>query len=91
MALFKCLLQIQQPTPPVRDILTIEIDSGPPNKSSNSPTFDVRLFNKQGILQRQQTTHGGTVQFNVSNLPADTYFLHIKEGTNTEIHQIIVE
>jgi len=56
-------------------------------------TYDLRLFSGQGILLRQATTKSGTVQFNVANLPAGIYYLHIYDGISDkpEIHQIMVE
>ena len=91
---------------PVSNILNIEIDveataqarslsSGVSSAGSFNAglTFDVRLFDGQGNLLRQNTTKGGTVQFNVSNLPTGIYSLHVYDGVSEapEIRQIIVE
>jgi len=56
-------------------------------------TYDIRLYDGQGNLLRQTNTKGGTVQFNVANLPVGFYYLHVHEGASapTEIHQVMVE
>ena len=89
------LLSITYPNP-VNDILTIEIDADDVRSWQPVPanlTFDVRLYNSQGYLLRQTTTQSTTVQFNVSNLPNDIYYLHIYDDVNSppEIQQIIVQ
>jgi len=58
-----------------------------------STDFDVRLFDGFGNLVRQTATKGGSVQFNVSNLPVGIYYLHVYDGVSDkpEIYQIIVE
>ena len=58
-----------------------------------TPKSPVRLYDGQGNQLRQQTAKGGTVQFNVSNLPYGIYYLHIYDGVNSkpEIQQIMVE
>ena len=86
---------------PVDDILTIDLDAFaaayPPSQSPtsgtplNPPVYDVRLLDGQGNLLRQQKAKGGTVQFNVSNLPDGMYYLHIYDGVGaTPIMEIIV-
>jgi len=82
---------------PVSDILNIEIDADAaqsllPVKGA-SLTFDVRLYDGLGNLLRQQSTKGGSLQFNVSSLPDGIYYLHIYDGVNSspEMHQILVE
>ena len=87
---------------PVSDVLYVEIDVDmflqlqPPQISGSAPTdvvFDVRLYDGQGNLLRQIFTKGNTEQFNVSNLPAGLYYLHVYDGISDkpEIKQIIVE
>jgi hypothetical protein len=83
---------------PVSDILTVEIKSEKNNiagtkASGNSATFDIRLYDGQGTVLRQQKTGGGTVQFNVADLLNGIYYLHIYDGVNEKpnIHQIVVE
>ena len=51
------------------------------------------LYDVKNVLLRQQKTNGGTVQFNVSGLSNDIYYLHIYDGESSspEIHQIMVE
>jgi len=44
-------------------------------------------------MVRQTTTKDGTIQFNVSNLPAGAYYLHIYDDVNNkpEIKQVLIE
>jgi hypothetical protein len=60
---------------------------------SNDPAYDLRLYDGQGNLLRQSSTKGGKVEFNVSNLPAGIYYLHIYDGISNkpDIRQIVVE
>ena len=76
---------------PVSDILNVEID--PPANLKAPPTYDIRLYDGQGNILRQQKAQGGTVQFNVSALPDGIYYLHIYDGVSEtpEMHQIMVE
>jgi hypothetical protein len=80
---------------PVSDVLTIEIDSEEGIETTRRQTinYNVRLFDSHGNLLRQTTTAGGSIQFNVANLPPGIYYLHIFDDINQkpEIHQIIVE
>jgi hypothetical protein len=56
-------------------------------------TFDVRLYDGQGIMQRRTTSKGEKVEFSVANLPNGIYFLHVYDGVNEkpEVQKIIVE
>jgi hypothetical protein len=79
---------------PANDVLNIELGNASGEKSqSASLTYDVRLLDAQGNLLRQQTTKGGTVELNVSNLPDGVYYLHIYDGVNSapEMQQILVQ
>jgi len=91
---------------PVSDILSVEIEqhtidrakalqksASDAKSTSADPTFDIRLYDGLGNLLRQTSTNGGTVQFNVSNLPAGNYYLHIYDGVSDkpEMQQILVE
>jgi len=79
---------------PVSDMLTIETGSSSNTKAQgSSPTYDIRLYNGQGNIVRHQSNKGGTVQFNVSNLPNGIYYLHIYDGVSSkpEMQQIVVE
>ena len=73
---------------PTSDILTMEI-----GVESTKATYDIRLYDGQGNLLRQQKTKGGTVQFNVSALPNGIYYLHVYDGVSDtpEMRQIVVE
>ena len=86
---------------PVSDILYVAIDQSMIDKVKSSqqsiisaePSFDVRLYNGQGNLLRQQFTKGGTIEFDVSNLSNGIYHLHIYDGVNNnpQMHQVVVE
>jgi hypothetical protein len=91
---------------PVSDILQIEIDRQTIARSEAlrqtttdgkslkaDPTYDVRLYDGQGNLLRRTATKGGSVEFNVANLPNGVYYLHIYDGTGNkpEMRQIVVE
>lgn len=55
--------------------------------------FSVRLLNRKGILVKEGKTSAlkKEVLLQVSDLPNDTYFLHIKEGTKTTTKQVIIQ
>jgi len=80
---------------PVSDILNIDLTHGEIDGLNIEPTlelfFDIRLFNSQGMIVRQQRTQARTIQFDVSNLPEGTYYLHIEHNGEVEMHQIIVQ
>jgi len=79
---------------PVVDILYVEFDQEVvATRQREDIVYDVRLFDGQGNMVRQTTTRGGTVQFNVANLPVGIYYLHIFDGLSGEpqIQQIMVE
>jgi len=87
---------------PVDNILTInltqvetpEIWTGTSTSSATiraSEVFYIRLFNAHGMIVRQQRTQARTIQFDVSNLPEGTYYLHIEHNGEIEKHQIIVQ
>ena len=81
---------------PTDGILYVEIDdpnSGAISSSNTAITYDVRLYNGQGNMLRQQFTQGGTVEFDVSGFPPGMYYLHVYDGVNAmpEVHQVVVE
>jgi len=87
---------------PVSDILNIEIKQQANSQSQSITdekpfksafTYDIRLYDGQGNLLRHVTTKGGTVEFNVNNLPNGIYYLHVYDGVNStpEVQQILVE
>jgi len=82
---------------PVSDILTIDLTQtdidafGIQPFSETETIFDIRLLNSHGMVVRQQRTQAATIQFDVSNLPEGTYYLHIEHGGEIEMHQIIVQ
>ena len=91
---------------PVDNILTIDLTqvetseafgartrslSGVEVPARTNEVFYIRLFNAHGVVVRQQRTQARTIQFDVSNLPEGTYYLHIEHGGEIEKHQIIVQ
>jgi len=92
---------------PVSDILNIDLTQVEPNafgaqtdteRSRSDRTseetetiFDIRLLNSHGMTVRQQRTQARSIQFDVSNLPEGTYYLHIEHNGEIEMHQIIVQ
>jgi hypothetical protein len=56
-------------------------------------TYDFRLYDGQGNLLRYRKAKGGSVQFNVANLPNGIYYLHIYNGISEKpaMRQIVVE
>ena len=76
---------------PATGILTVEIDAA--SDDLYDPAYDIRLYDGQGNLLRQATAKGGTIQFNISNLPNGIYYLHIYDGVSEtpEMQQIVVE
>ena len=82
---------------PVDDVLTVDINAlasqfaSGAGRQAQAPVFDIRLYDGQGNLLQQQTAKGGTVQFNVSNLPDGMYYLHIyDDAENKPIMETIV-
>ena len=88
---------------PVSDILTIDLtqtdtdafgaqtDTERSRSDRASEIFDIRLLNSHGMIVRQQRTQARSIQFDVSNLPEGTYYLHIEHNGEIEMHQIIVQ
>jgi len=83
---------------PVSGILNIEIDASAhalelKSKSiAKAPAYDVRLMDSQAVSRRQTSTQGGTVQFDVSNLPNGIYHLLVHDGISAPLlRQIVVE
>ena len=72
------------------DAIMEQFSAGSQKKTDD---IDVRLYDGQGNLLRQQKTKGGTVQMNVSGLPDGFYYLHIYDGVSDtpEMQQIVVE
>ena len=84
---------IAWPTP-TSDILYVEIDTDTDARAQSITAFDIRLYNEQGNLLRQTTTaRDSKAEFNLSNLPNGTYYLHVYDGISKtpEKRQIIVE
>ncbi|MCL2414648.1 MAG: M12 family metallo-peptidase [Bacteroidales bacterium] len=79
---------------PVSDVLIIDLTPREADvfrtRISAETAFNIRLLNAHGIVVRQQRTQASTIQFDVSQLPEGTYYLHIEHGGEIEKHQIIV-
>ena len=83
---------------PTTGILNIEIDDAAYTQNLQTrsvyaaPTYDIRLYDIQGILLRQTSSKGGNVQFDLSNLPVGVYYLLINDWVcNPVTRQIVVE
>ena len=83
---------------PADNILTIDLtqieienDAFSRTRTLSETVFYIRLFNAHGMIVRQQRTSAATIQFDVSNLPEGTYYLHIEHSGEIEKHQIIVQ
>ena len=83
---------------PVSGILNIEIDVAAhtlelQSKSIASvPSYEVRLLDVQAVVRHYTLTQGGTVQFNVANLPNGIYYLFVHDRISEPlIRQIVVE
>jgi hypothetical protein len=89
---------------PVSDVLFIDVGQHAKTRIScththscscaqQDITYDIRLLNAQGVVMRQQRAKSGTIEFNVTNLPEGTYYLHIHDGVSRQprMHQIVVE
>jgi len=59
-------------------------------QTTSDVIYDIRLFNAQGFIVRRQQARTGRVEFDVSNLPEGTYYLHIDRNNEIEKIQIIV-
>jgi hypothetical protein len=77
----------------VSDILYIDLEKFVRTQNKTADSYDIRLYSSLGQLSRQAKALGGTVEFNVSNLTAGIYFLHICAGSASkpETHKIIVK
>jgi len=81
---------------PTNGILNVEIDPNNINQSKSTnmvTTYNIFLFDIQGNLVRNIQTKTEKVQFDVSNLPAGMYYLHIYDGVsgNPEMHPIMIQ
>jgi hypothetical protein len=57
-----------------------------------TPVFDILLYDGNGTLRRQTSSHADTATVDVSGLPEGIYYLHVLDdtGENPAIQQIIV-
>jgi len=83
---------------PTSGLLNIEIDASAHTLDLQSksittvPAYDVRLYDGQGNLQRQASTKGGNVQFDLSNLSNGIYYLLVQDGESIPAtRQVVVE
>jgi len=89
---------------PASDILNIEFDQEVIEQAKSieqtnfrsitqDATYEIRLYDRYGILLRQAQTRGEKVEFNVTNLSNGMYFLHIYNGINErpEMRKIIIQ
>ena len=73
-------------------IVTEKEESSQLQSPKNDKTFDVRLYDAQGILQRQSNTKSNKIQFNVSNMQNGIYYLHVYDEIRIkpDIHKVII-
>ena len=62
---------------------------------SSAPAFDIRLYDRDGMLQGRVKSKGqGTTHLNVSDLPDGVYLLHVYNSWNPlqpEVHTVIIK
>ncbi|MDR2495902.1 MAG: T9SS type A sorting domain-containing protein [Tannerellaceae bacterium] len=63
------------------------------SQSGKAFVLSIKLYNSNGVLQRQTTTTGQNITLDVSGLPEGLYFLHVHDGiaAKPEIHKILIE
>jgi len=79
---------------PTSGILNIEINAGDDTQQQKTaPVYDVRLYDGQGNLLRQEKTTSSRVEFNISDLINGVYFVHVYDGVSKlpEIRLVVVE
>ena len=76
---------------PANEVINIEL--GVSSVISNALlTYEIRLYDLAGNLQRLATANNGTVRLDVSDLPVGIYSLHISEGGNDpDVRLIAIE
>jgi hypothetical protein len=81
---------------PANDVINIVIDTKEASLFESSKpapaSYDIRLYDGQGIMRRKTNTVSKTTQFNVSDLPNGIYFIHVYDGVNSnpEIQKVLV-
>ena len=65
---------------PSKDFLYVDLEKKVHTQNTIAASFDIRLYCSQGKMLRQTKAAGGTVQFDVSNIPGGIYFLHVYNG-----------
>jgi len=93
--------ELQSYPNPVSDVLTIDltqqtqttetISAFSATQTLSNTTYEIRLVNAQGFIVRQQKASSGKIEFNVSNLPEGTYYLHIERNGEIRKEQILIE
>jgi hypothetical protein len=74
---------------PVNDVLTVSLGLF----SSSDSSYNIKLYNANGVAVRQATSQGENVYLNVSALPNGYYYLHIFNGNDPQpnMRTIIVQ
>lgn len=65
---------------PVNSVLTVTLGSF----SSLSSSYNIKLYNANGVAVRQVTSQGENVELDVSTLPNGYYYLHIFSGNDPQ-------
>ena len=83
---------------PVSGMLNVEIDDTAHTldlQSKNiakAPTYEVCLLDNQAVARHKTFMQGGTVKFDISNLPNGIYYLLVHDGFSAPLlRQIVVE
>ena len=78
---------------PTANFIDIEISENDTERTNNDPVYDIRIYDGQGNLLRQQKGKNNRAKFNLSNLPYGVYYLHVYDDMSVKpvVRQIIVE
>lgn len=77
---------------PVANMLNIKFDEGENsvNSANGQKQYDIKLYNAHGSLKLSTKSSGEQVSLDVSGLPEGNYVLHINDGVEISVEQIII-
>lgn len=77
---------------PVANMLNIKFDEGENsiNNANGQKQYDIKLYNAHGSLKLSTKSSGEQVSLDVSGLPEGNYVLHINDGVEISVEQIII-